>query len=271
VTLLLSQEFELPDVLRLWDALFADDKRFLHLHYVCVAMVTLIRDRLLAGDFGDCLQALQHYRDYSAHVSGSATDDEEHADIYVVLQRAADLRAQHEQTLPVTAPAATAISVAVARNTDNTVYEASAVAHTSSGNDGGGGGGALNKNKNSTSHLPTGLSVNSVAASSAVRQRDEERRRAAAAAATTTTTTLNGSGGGSGAATPWALTTDAREKKQMEKRRGGRSPSAAASSSSVSRSWMKAKPSSSGGGASKNGGKFSIGASVKGFFDKLKS
>ncbi len=40
LTLLLSQEFQLPDVLRIWDSLFADQERnFEFLHYICCAMV----------------------------------------------------------------------------------------------------------------------------------------------------------------------------------------------------------------------------------------
>jgi TBC1 domain family member 13 len=39
ITLLLSQEFDLPDVLRLWDALFADEERFSLLYYCCIAML----------------------------------------------------------------------------------------------------------------------------------------------------------------------------------------------------------------------------------------
>jgi hypothetical protein len=39
ITLLLSQEFKLPDVLRLWDTLFSDPDRFQFLLYVCVAML----------------------------------------------------------------------------------------------------------------------------------------------------------------------------------------------------------------------------------------
>lgn len=39
LTLLLSQEFELPDVLRLWDSLFSDTNRFEFLLYVCCAML----------------------------------------------------------------------------------------------------------------------------------------------------------------------------------------------------------------------------------------
>lgn len=39
LTLLLSQEFPLPDVLRLWDSLFADKNRFDFLTYICCAMI----------------------------------------------------------------------------------------------------------------------------------------------------------------------------------------------------------------------------------------
>ena len=61
LTLLLSQEFELPDVLRLWDTLLADARRFEHLRHVCVAMVVRIRDRLLDADFASALRVLQNY------------------------------------------------------------------------------------------------------------------------------------------------------------------------------------------------------------------
>lgn len=39
LTLILSQEFALPDVVRLWDSLFSDDKRFNFLVRVCCAMI----------------------------------------------------------------------------------------------------------------------------------------------------------------------------------------------------------------------------------------
>nr|CAD7421604.1 unnamed protein product [Timema poppensis] len=41
LTLLLSQEFPLPDVLRIWDSLFADEKRFEFLIYICCSMIML--------------------------------------------------------------------------------------------------------------------------------------------------------------------------------------------------------------------------------------
>lgn len=39
ITLLLSQEFPLPDVLRIWDSLFSDERRFDFLIYICCAMI----------------------------------------------------------------------------------------------------------------------------------------------------------------------------------------------------------------------------------------
>jgi len=61
LTLLLSQEFELPDVLRLWDSLFADPVRFEFLLYVCCAMLVCLRENLLDGSFADNLKLLQSY------------------------------------------------------------------------------------------------------------------------------------------------------------------------------------------------------------------
>ncbi|EGC30346.1 hypothetical protein DICPUDRAFT_41569 [Dictyostelium purpureum] len=61
ITLLLSQEFELPDVLRLWDALFADQDRFDLLYYFCCAMLICVRDQLITSTFADSLKLLQSY------------------------------------------------------------------------------------------------------------------------------------------------------------------------------------------------------------------
>ncbi|XP_043914352.1 TBC1 domain family member 13 isoform X2 [Protopterus annectens] len=61
LTLLLSQEFLLPDVIQIWDSLFADQNRFDFLILVCCAMLILIRDQLLAGDFTVNMRLLQDY------------------------------------------------------------------------------------------------------------------------------------------------------------------------------------------------------------------
>ena len=63
ITLLLSQEFELPEVLRLWDSLFADPNRFEFLLYCCCSMLVCVRERLLDGDFADAMRMLQRYQE----------------------------------------------------------------------------------------------------------------------------------------------------------------------------------------------------------------
>jgi hypothetical protein len=61
ITLLLSQEFELPDVMRLWDSLFADPRRFEYLQFFCLAMISAVRDQLFLNDFAANLKLLQKY------------------------------------------------------------------------------------------------------------------------------------------------------------------------------------------------------------------
>ncbi|KYM97382.1 PREDICTED: TBC1 domain family member 13 [Cyphomyrmex costatus] len=61
LTLLLSQEFPLPDVMRIWDSLFADENRFSFLIHICCAMILLLRDQLLAGDFATNVKLLQNF------------------------------------------------------------------------------------------------------------------------------------------------------------------------------------------------------------------
>ena len=62
ITLLMTQEFDLPDVLRLWDSLLSDTRRFDFLIYFCATMVLAIRDDLLqANDFAFAVKALQRY------------------------------------------------------------------------------------------------------------------------------------------------------------------------------------------------------------------
>ncbi|XP_046386543.1 TBC1 domain family member 13 isoform X2 [Ischnura elegans] len=61
LTLLLSQEFHLPDVLRIWDSLFADEKRFGFLIHICCSMIILLRDQLLKGDFPANVKLLQNF------------------------------------------------------------------------------------------------------------------------------------------------------------------------------------------------------------------
>lgn len=39
IMLIMCQDFDMPNCIRLWDTLFADDKRYNFLNYVCVAIV----------------------------------------------------------------------------------------------------------------------------------------------------------------------------------------------------------------------------------------
>ena len=63
ITLLLSQEFFLPDLIELWDHLFSDEDRFEFLYYICCAMLLLQRKAILEADFANTIKLLQHYPD----------------------------------------------------------------------------------------------------------------------------------------------------------------------------------------------------------------
>jgi len=62
ITLLLTQEFLFPDLVRLWDTLLSDPAgRTDCLLRICLAMLTHVREELLAGDFAACVKLLQRY------------------------------------------------------------------------------------------------------------------------------------------------------------------------------------------------------------------
>ncbi|CAD5193265.1 unnamed protein product [Musa acuminata subsp. malaccensis] len=62
ITLLLTQEFNFSDCLRIWDTLFSDPEGPQEtLLRICCAMLIFVRRRLLAGDFTSNLKLLQNY------------------------------------------------------------------------------------------------------------------------------------------------------------------------------------------------------------------
>lgn len=69
IMLWFAQEFDMPSVQVLWDALFSDQNpasRFgssesLLVHYVAVAMIRKVRNALLDGDFADAMRTLKRY------------------------------------------------------------------------------------------------------------------------------------------------------------------------------------------------------------------
>ena len=69
ITLLVfqSQEFPLPDVLRIWDSLLSDDTRSDFLIDVCTAMVVVIRDDILINDFPENMKLLQNFPPMDIH------------------------------------------------------------------------------------------------------------------------------------------------------------------------------------------------------------
>jgi len=56
--LLLCQEFEMEPTIRLWDTLLADPTRFNFTNFVCVALVSFVRDDIIDGDFACCMENL---------------------------------------------------------------------------------------------------------------------------------------------------------------------------------------------------------------------
>jgi len=45
--------------IRLWDTLLSDPQRFNFTNFVCVAMVSFVRDDIIDGDFACCMENLQ--------------------------------------------------------------------------------------------------------------------------------------------------------------------------------------------------------------------
>jgi len=58
--LLLTQEFEMNEVLQLWDILFSHPKKLIYLNYICLAMIQRVRGKLLVTeDFAGIMELLQ--------------------------------------------------------------------------------------------------------------------------------------------------------------------------------------------------------------------
>lgn len=56
--LMLAQDFELANVIKIWDTLLSDTTRWNFVFYICIAIVQLKRDKILKGDFSDIMEAL---------------------------------------------------------------------------------------------------------------------------------------------------------------------------------------------------------------------
>lgn len=81
ITLLLSQEFPLPDVLRIWDSLFSYSNRFDFLIHVCCSMIILLREHILNNEFSANVKILQNFPP---------------TDVHIILSKAAELAAENK-------------------------------------------------------------------------------------------------------------------------------------------------------------------------------
>ncbi|KAJ6234608.1 tbc1 domain family member 13-like [Anaeramoeba flamelloides] len=61
VSLLFSQEFTMPDLVRLWDTLLSDPNRFEFVTYISVAMVICVKDQIMDSEYSATLSLLQNY------------------------------------------------------------------------------------------------------------------------------------------------------------------------------------------------------------------
>jgi hypothetical protein len=54
----LAQEFDLINVIKLWDMLLADTQRWNFIYYICICCVQFKRAEILKGDFSEIMEAL---------------------------------------------------------------------------------------------------------------------------------------------------------------------------------------------------------------------
>ena len=58
ITTIFSREFDMPEVVRIWDVFLTNERIT---PYICCAMVCLVRNTILQEDFAGCLELLQNY------------------------------------------------------------------------------------------------------------------------------------------------------------------------------------------------------------------
>ena len=58
----------MKDTLRLWDTLICDPSRFTFTNFVCVALVSFVREDIRDGDFACCMENLQKASEKVPHI-----------------------------------------------------------------------------------------------------------------------------------------------------------------------------------------------------------
>jgi len=59
-TLLFTQEFTMPDILRLWDSILVQRDKYEYLSYACLSILSINRDLLLRKDFSNIMYLMQN-------------------------------------------------------------------------------------------------------------------------------------------------------------------------------------------------------------------
>ena len=59
-TLFLTQEFELPDILRLWDSILSTEDLFEFMNFLCLAILKIKREDIITKDFSGMMLSLQN-------------------------------------------------------------------------------------------------------------------------------------------------------------------------------------------------------------------
>lgn len=60
-TLFFTQEFEMPDILRLWDSLLSEDEKFDFINMICIAIIKMKRQEILQNDFAGIMLTIQNF------------------------------------------------------------------------------------------------------------------------------------------------------------------------------------------------------------------
>ena len=58
-----SQEFEINDLLKLWDLIFSHEDKYYYVVYIGIAILRMKKDIILNGEMVDVMQALQNFQD----------------------------------------------------------------------------------------------------------------------------------------------------------------------------------------------------------------
>ncbi|KAG2177509.1 hypothetical protein INT44_008020 [Umbelopsis vinacea] len=61
IRLLFGREFSIENVLELWDAIFAEDPSLNIVEYICLVLLLRIRDKMVDGEYAECLTLLMRY------------------------------------------------------------------------------------------------------------------------------------------------------------------------------------------------------------------